>query len=198
MPSSTCLRSTSLEMSANDRTLPRRIRRMLTSLGQGVSSGKKEYAMDKIEPLFTATATATGGRNGHTEAQDGSVRADLSVPKAMGGPEAWHDHARAPLRGGVCGLLRWRARFRRQAAQEGREPGARHCRRHDRTARGGRLRPRREAPRRGPKPPAGRADNSSTRPTRRSVPIRTPRAATWMSKSRSRALECVRDQGLSC
>jgi lipoyl-dependent peroxiredoxin len=43
-------------------------------------------AMDTIKPLFTATATATGGRNGHTEASDGSVRADLSVPKAMGGP----------------------------------------------------------------------------------------------------------------
>lgn len=42
--------------------------------------------MDTIRPLFTATATATGGRNGHTEASDGSVRADLSVPKAMGGP----------------------------------------------------------------------------------------------------------------
>lgn len=39
-----------------------------------------------IKPLFTATATATGGRNGHTEAQDHSVAADLSVPKAMGGP----------------------------------------------------------------------------------------------------------------
>jgi hypothetical protein len=37
--------------------------------------------MDTIKPLFTATATATGGRNGHTEAADGSVRADLSVPK---------------------------------------------------------------------------------------------------------------------
>jgi osmotically inducible protein OsmC len=42
--------------------------------------------MDKIKPLFTATATATGGRNGHTEAADGSVKADLSVPKEMGGP----------------------------------------------------------------------------------------------------------------
>jgi osmotically inducible protein OsmC len=42
--------------------------------------------MDKIKPLFTATATATGGRNGHTEASDGSVKADLSVPKPMGGP----------------------------------------------------------------------------------------------------------------
>ena len=39
-----------------------------------------------IKPLFTATATATGGRNGHTEAQDHSIAADLSVPKAMGGP----------------------------------------------------------------------------------------------------------------
>jgi len=42
--------------------------------------------MDKINPLFTATATATGGRNGHTQASDGTVSADLSVPKAMGGP----------------------------------------------------------------------------------------------------------------
>ncbi|HWI29687.1 MAG TPA: organic hydroperoxide resistance protein [Stellaceae bacterium] len=42
--------------------------------------------MDKIKPLFTATATATGGRNGHTAAEDGTVSADLSVPKAMGGP----------------------------------------------------------------------------------------------------------------
>ena len=42
--------------------------------------------MDKIKPLFTATATAKGGRNGHTETNDGIVKADLSVPKDMGGP----------------------------------------------------------------------------------------------------------------
>lgn len=42
--------------------------------------------MDTIKPLFTATATATGGRNGHTQSEDGMVSADLSVPKAMGGP----------------------------------------------------------------------------------------------------------------
>ena len=42
--------------------------------------------MDRIKPLFTATATAKGGRNGHTESSDGIVKADLSVPKAMGGP----------------------------------------------------------------------------------------------------------------
>src|SRR6201988_1613496 len=42
--------------------------------------------MDKIKPLFTATATATGGRNGHTQSDDGMVSVNLSVPKAMGGP----------------------------------------------------------------------------------------------------------------
>ena len=42
--------------------------------------------MDQIKPLFTATATATGGRSGHTESSDGMVKADLSVPKEMGGP----------------------------------------------------------------------------------------------------------------
>ena len=42
--------------------------------------------MDKIKPLFTATATAAGGRNGRTETSDGIVKADLSVPKEMGGP----------------------------------------------------------------------------------------------------------------
>jgi len=42
--------------------------------------------VDTIKPLFTATATATGGRNGLTESDDGLVKADLSVPKAMGGP----------------------------------------------------------------------------------------------------------------
>jgi osmotically inducible protein OsmC len=42
--------------------------------------------MDKIKPLFTATATAVGGRNGHTESSDGIVKAELSVPKEMGGP----------------------------------------------------------------------------------------------------------------
>ena len=42
--------------------------------------------MDKITPLFTATAVAIGGRNGHTESSDGVVKVDLAVPKEMGGP----------------------------------------------------------------------------------------------------------------
>ncbi len=39
-----------------------------------------------IKSLFTARATATGGRNGHAKADDGLINVDLSVPKAMGGP----------------------------------------------------------------------------------------------------------------
>ncbi len=41
--------------------------------------------MDKIKSVFTATATSTGGRNGHSEASDGSVNVHLSLPKEMGG-----------------------------------------------------------------------------------------------------------------
>src|SRR5688572_28891583 len=47
---------------------------------------EKRHFMDTIKPLFTATATATGGRNGHTQSSDGIIKADLSVPKEMGGP----------------------------------------------------------------------------------------------------------------
>ena len=80
--------------------------------------------MDTIKPLFTATATATGGRNGHTESEDGIVKADLSVPKAMGGPgkpgTATPEHLFAA---GYAACFGERARLRRQAAQEGRVVG---------------------------------------------------------------------------
>ena len=39
-----------------------------------------------LKILYTAHATATGGRNGHTQSADGIVSVDLSIPKAMGGP----------------------------------------------------------------------------------------------------------------
>jgi osmotically inducible protein OsmC len=39
-----------------------------------------------IKVLYTAHATAVGGRNGHTRSDDGLVDVQLSVPKAMGGP----------------------------------------------------------------------------------------------------------------
>jgi osmotically inducible protein OsmC len=41
--------------------------------------------MDSIQPLFTISATAHGGRNGRSETKDGEVKVDLSVPKEMGG-----------------------------------------------------------------------------------------------------------------
>ena len=70
----------------------------------------------KIKPAprrFTCVAaTATGARvrNGHTAAADGSVKADLSVAREMGGPwQARHDDAGAPVCGGLCGLFRRRA-----------------------------------------------------------------------------------------
>jgi lipoyl-dependent peroxiredoxin len=39
-----------------------------------------------VKPLYTATATASGGRNGHVESNDGLVSLDLTIPKPMGGP----------------------------------------------------------------------------------------------------------------
>lgn len=39
-----------------------------------------------VKVLYTAHATADGGRNGTTKSSDGLVDVQLSVPKAMGGP----------------------------------------------------------------------------------------------------------------
>ena len=39
-----------------------------------------------LKILYTAHAAALGGRNGHTQNDNGLVSVDLSVPKAMGGP----------------------------------------------------------------------------------------------------------------
>lgn len=39
-----------------------------------------------MESLYTAHATATGGRNGHVKTEDGLLDADVRIPKGMGGP----------------------------------------------------------------------------------------------------------------
>jgi osmotically inducible protein OsmC len=39
-----------------------------------------------MKPLYTAVATAHGGREGHVATNDGFLKADLRMPKAMGGP----------------------------------------------------------------------------------------------------------------
>lgn len=36
--------------------------------------------------LYTATATAKGGREGHIRSSDGVLEADLIIPKGLGGP----------------------------------------------------------------------------------------------------------------
>jgi Ohr subfamily peroxiredoxin len=40
-------------------------------------------ALDKV--LYTATATATGGRTGSAESSDGALRVTLATPKELGG-----------------------------------------------------------------------------------------------------------------
>src|SRR6202046_1673749 len=39
-----------------------------------------------VKPLYTARATATGGRAGHAVSDDGILDLDLRPPKEMGGP----------------------------------------------------------------------------------------------------------------
>ncbi|MEE4205435.1 MAG: organic hydroperoxide resistance protein [Erythrobacter sp.] len=39
-----------------------------------------------MKPMYTAHATATGGRAGHVETSDGIVSLDLAMPPEMGGP----------------------------------------------------------------------------------------------------------------
>lgn len=38
-----------------------------------------------MQILYTASATATGGRKGHSETDDGKLAVDLSTPKELGG-----------------------------------------------------------------------------------------------------------------
>ena len=39
-----------------------------------------------MDKLYTAKATATGGRNGHVRSENGALDADVRTPKEMGGP----------------------------------------------------------------------------------------------------------------
>ena len=41
-----------------------------------------------MKTLYTAVATATGGRTGHVESADGILAVDLALPKEMGGGTA--------------------------------------------------------------------------------------------------------------
>lgn len=39
-----------------------------------------------MDALYSAQATAVGGRDGHVETSDGLLKVDMSIPKSMGGP----------------------------------------------------------------------------------------------------------------
>ncbi|MBL0911752.1 MAG: organic hydroperoxide resistance protein [Bacteroidia bacterium] len=39
-----------------------------------------------MKPLYTAEATATGGREGHVRSSDGILDLDVRIPREMGGP----------------------------------------------------------------------------------------------------------------
>jgi osmotically inducible protein OsmC len=39
------------------------------------------------EALYTAKATATGGRNGHVKSEDGILDIEVRTPESMGGPK---------------------------------------------------------------------------------------------------------------
>jgi lipoyl-dependent peroxiredoxin len=47
--------------------------------------GKEETMFERPSVLYTAEATATGGRQGHARTNDGRVDVDLDVPVEMGG-----------------------------------------------------------------------------------------------------------------
>jgi Ohr subfamily peroxiredoxin len=46
---------------------------------------RKEAMIEQPNVLYTAEATATGGREGHVRTSDGRIDVDLDVPKEMGG-----------------------------------------------------------------------------------------------------------------
>jgi Ohr subfamily peroxiredoxin len=39
-----------------------------------------------MQNLYSAEATAVGGRDGHVETSDGLLKLEMSIPKSMGGP----------------------------------------------------------------------------------------------------------------
>jgi lipoyl-dependent peroxiredoxin len=55
-------------------------------LYDGVVTRGSDDEREHMETLYTAQATAHGGRQGYVESSDGVLDLDLSMPEAMGGP----------------------------------------------------------------------------------------------------------------
>ncbi len=50
-----------------------------------VNHRKRTTSMEKIQKLYTAEASATGGRNGHVKSSDGVLNMDVRTPRELGG-----------------------------------------------------------------------------------------------------------------
>ncbi len=67
--------------------------------------------MIKIEPIYTAEVTSTGGRSGHIKSSDGILDFGVSMPKEMGGdgkktnPEQLFAAGYAACFGGAMGVV---------------------------------------------------------------------------------------------
>jgi len=127
--------------------------------------------MDKIKPLFTATATAIGGAtatpNPTTHGQRRSVGA-----QGDGGPASRTRDAGASVRRGLCRLLRRRARLHRKQAKKN-AANAKITARCDRPRDGG-ASDCREAARRDNSLPQAELAALVKQATSRSVRTRTP------------------------
>jgi organic hydroperoxide reductase OsmC/OhrA len=157
--------------------------------------------MDKIKPLYTAAATATGGRNGHTESSDGIVKADLSVPKEMGGPgkpgKATLEHlfaaGHAACFGGALDFVG--KQHRKDASKASITCGL------DRAARHRWLQPGRQAAHRRPQPSSGGTAGARHRGAREHLPVLERHAQQYRRSARSgrrlTALRAVRSSPAS-
>jgi osmotically inducible protein OsmC len=74
-----------------------------------------------MKTLYTATATVSGGREGHVKSDDGFLDLDLRMPKAMGGPGGAGSNPEQLFAGGYAACfesaLRGVARQQKRALQ---------------------------------------------------------------------------------
>ncbi|MDR3716521.1 MAG: organic hydroperoxide resistance protein [Puia sp.] len=55
-----------------------------------------------MEKLYTAKATATGGRNGHVRSEDGILDIEVRTPRSLGGPEGKYPNPEILFAGGYA------------------------------------------------------------------------------------------------
>jgi Ohr subfamily peroxiredoxin len=55
-----------------------------------------------MEKIYTAKASATGGRNGHVKSEDGALDIDVRMPGVMGGPKGTYLNPEILFAGGYA------------------------------------------------------------------------------------------------